>query len=106
MDRERAETFLRLLAEAELRDLSPPPLHAGGATDFPFFTVPVPVRRAAWALIEPAIAGTMEHCAGRTLAGRLGAAGGCGRKYVRLLVYCRDGHIYTARVAGRGASAW
>ncbi len=33
MDRERAETFLRLLVEAELRDLSPPPpLHAGGAT--------------------------------------------------------------------------
>ncbi len=51
MDRERAETFLRLLAEAELRDLSPPPLHAGGATDFPFFTVPVTVRRAAGALI-------------------------------------------------------
>jgi hypothetical protein len=51
MDRERAETFLRLLVEAELRDLSPPPLHAGGATDFPFFTVPVTVRRAAGALI-------------------------------------------------------
>lgn len=51
MDRERAETFLRLLVEAELRDLSPPPLHAGGATDFAFFTVPVAVRRAAGALI-------------------------------------------------------
>jgi hypothetical protein len=49
VDRERAETFLRLLAEAELRD-PPPPRHAGGATDFPFFSVPPPVRRAAWAL--------------------------------------------------------
>jgi hypothetical protein len=50
VDRERAETFLRLLAEAELRDPLPPPRHAGGATDFPFFSVPAPVRRAAWAL--------------------------------------------------------
>ena len=50
MDRERAETFLRLLAEAELRDPLPPLRHAGGATDFPFFSVPAPVRRAAWAL--------------------------------------------------------
>jgi hypothetical protein len=50
VDRERAETFLRLLAEAELRDPPPPPRHAGGATDFPFFSVPAPVRRAAWAL--------------------------------------------------------
>ena len=50
MDRERAETFLRLLAEAELRDPQPPQRHAGGATDFPFFSVPAAVRRAAWAL--------------------------------------------------------
>jgi hypothetical protein len=50
VDRERAETFLRLLAEAELRDPRPPQRHAGGATDFPFFSVPAPVRRAAWAL--------------------------------------------------------
>jgi hypothetical protein len=45
VDRERAQTFLRLLAEAELRDPLPPPRHAGGATDFPFFSVPAPVRR-------------------------------------------------------------
>ena len=55
VDRERAETFLRLLAEAELRDPLPPPRHPGGATDFPRFSVPArccgpPGRRAAWAL--------------------------------------------------------
>lgn len=50
MNREGAETFLRLLAEAELRDPQPPQRHAGGATDFPFFSVPARVRRAAWAL--------------------------------------------------------
>ena len=51
MDREGAETFLRLLAEAELRDPRPPQRHAGGATDFSFFSVPATVRRAAWALV-------------------------------------------------------
>ena len=44
MDREGAETFLRLLAEAELRDPRPPQRHAGGATDFSFFSVPATVR--------------------------------------------------------------
>jgi hypothetical protein len=51
VDREGAETFLRLLAEAELRDPRPPQRHAGGATDFSFFSVPATVRRAAWALV-------------------------------------------------------
>jgi hypothetical protein len=46
VDRERAETFLRLLAEAELREPQPPPRHAGGATDFPFFSVPAASQSA------------------------------------------------------------
>jgi hypothetical protein len=51
VDREGAETFLRLLAEAELRDPQPPQRQAGGATDFSLFSVPATVRRAAWALV-------------------------------------------------------
>ncbi len=50
MNREGAETFLRLLAEAELRDpalLSPPALPS---RDVPFVAMPVALSRAAWAL--------------------------------------------------------
>ena len=47
MNRERAETFLRLLAEAELREWAP---HARGAGGGPFVTMPVALPRAAWAL--------------------------------------------------------
>ena len=47
MNRERAETFLRLLAEAELREWAP---HARGAGGAPFVTMPVALPRAAWAL--------------------------------------------------------
>ena len=49
MNRERAETFLRLLAEAELRDpavAKPPP---GRLADAPFL-MPVALPKAAWAL--------------------------------------------------------
>jgi hypothetical protein len=50
VDHERAESFLRLLAETELRDPQPPQRHAGGATDFSFFSLsplsPVPARLA------------------------------------------------------------
>jgi hypothetical protein len=49
MNRERAETYLRLLTEAELRDPAlawPPP----GAVDAPFVTAPITLIRAAWAL--------------------------------------------------------
>ena len=51
MNRERAETYLRLLAEAELRDpaLASPP--APWSADAPFVTAPVALARAAWALI-------------------------------------------------------
>src|SRR5271169_4038662 len=50
MNRECAETYLRLLAEAELRDpaLASPP--APRAADAPFVTAPVALTRAAWAL--------------------------------------------------------
>src|SRR5580693_3212463 len=50
MNRERAETYLRLLAEAELRDpaLASPP--APQSADAPFLTAPITVIRAAWAL--------------------------------------------------------
>jgi hypothetical protein len=49
MNRERAETYLRLLAEAELRD---PERSLAGAQsgDAPFVIVPVALARAAWAL--------------------------------------------------------
>ncbi len=47
MNRERAETFLRLLAEAELREWAPRARGAGGG---PFVTMPVALPRAAWAL--------------------------------------------------------
>jgi hypothetical protein len=61
MNRDRAETFLRLLAETGLRSLQPPPpLHAGGATDAPFFSVPPSLTRAAWAL---AAAGALDDAA-------------------------------------------
>src|SRR5580692_5783125 len=47
MNRERAETFLRLLAEAELREWAP---RTRGTGDLPFVTMPVALPRAAWAL--------------------------------------------------------
>src|ERR1700677_2511665 len=49
MNRERAETYLRLLAEAELRD---PARSLAGAQsgDAPFVIMPVALARAAWAL--------------------------------------------------------
>ena len=50
MNRERAETFLRLLAESELRDPARLPLSAPPLTDAPFVTLPVALRRAAWTL--------------------------------------------------------
>ena len=46
MNRERAETYLRLLAEAALRD----PALAPRSADAPFVTAPVVLTRAAWAL--------------------------------------------------------
>ena len=48
MNRERAETYLRLLAEAELRDPAPRP--APRSADAPFITAPIALTRAAWAL--------------------------------------------------------
>jgi hypothetical protein len=50
MNRERAETFLRLLAEAELRDPALPSSLAPLSADGAFGTLPVAVHRAAWAL--------------------------------------------------------
>ena len=50
MNRERAETFLRLLAESELRDPARPPLSAYPSAGAPFVTLPVALIRAAWAL--------------------------------------------------------
>ena len=52
MNRERAETYLRLLAEAELRDraLSSPGPPPGPRSDAPFVTLPIALTRAAWAL--------------------------------------------------------
>jgi hypothetical protein len=50
MNRERAETFLRLLAEAGLRETpAPPPSHAPGPP--PPFAAPAGLVQAAWALI-------------------------------------------------------
>ena len=48
MNRERAETYLRLLAEAELRDPASRP--APRSADAPFITAPIALTRAAWAL--------------------------------------------------------
>ena len=50
MNREGAETYLRLLAEAALRDpaLASPP--APRSADAPFVTAPIALARAAWAL--------------------------------------------------------
>jgi hypothetical protein len=50
MNRERAETFLRLLAEAQLRDLALPWSPVPASASAPFATVPVALHRAAWAL--------------------------------------------------------
>jgi len=53
MNRERAETYLRLLAEAELRDPALALSSAGPparSADAPFVTAPVALTRAAWAL--------------------------------------------------------
>src|ERR1700719_1734303 len=47
MTRERAKTFLRLLAEAELREWPP---RTRGAGDLPFVAMPVALPRAAWSL--------------------------------------------------------
>jgi len=46
MNRERAETYLRLLAEATLRD----PALAPRSADAPLVTAPIVLTRAAWAL--------------------------------------------------------
>jgi hypothetical protein len=61
MNRERAETFLRLLAEAELRDPTWPSSHAPPSSDAAGGTLPVSLHRAAWALtavgaLDPEIA--------------------------------------------------
>jgi hypothetical protein len=50
MNRERAETFLRLLAEAELREPALPPLPAATSSDTPLVMMSVALTRAAWAL--------------------------------------------------------
>ena len=50
MNREGAETYLRLLAEAELRDLARPRLVAPSSGGAPFVTMPVTLSRAAWTL--------------------------------------------------------
>jgi hypothetical protein len=50
MNRERAETYLRLLAEAELRDPALASPLAPQSADAPFLTAPITVIRAAWAL--------------------------------------------------------
>ena len=50
MNRERAETYLRLLAEAELRDPALASPLAPRSADAPFVTAPITVIRAAWAL--------------------------------------------------------
>jgi hypothetical protein len=56
MNRERAETYLRLLAEAELRDRALPP--PGPRSDAPFVTLPIALTRAAWALTA---VGALDH---------------------------------------------
>ena len=76
MNRERAETFLRLLAESELRDPARLPLSAPPLTDAPFVTLPVALRRAAWtlttvgALDQETADGGRDRLRGRGLAGR------------------------------------
>ena len=50
MNRERAETYLRLLAEAELRDPALARSSAAQSPDAPFLIAPITVIRAAWAL--------------------------------------------------------
>jgi hypothetical protein len=51
MNRERAETFLRLLVEAELREPALPPLPAPPSSDAPLVSMSAALTRAAWALI-------------------------------------------------------
>ena len=50
MNRERAETYLRLLTEAELRDPALASQPAPRSADAPFVTTPITLIRAAWAL--------------------------------------------------------
>jgi len=50
MNRERAETFLRLLAEAELREPALPPLPAPMSSAAPLVMMSVAMTRVAWAL--------------------------------------------------------
>jgi len=50
MNRERAETFLRLLAESKLRDPARLPLSGPPPAGAPFGMLPVALIRAAWAL--------------------------------------------------------
>ena len=52
MNREHAETFLRLLAEAELRDPALRQRPAARSPDAPFTVRPAAMHRAAWALAE------------------------------------------------------
>jgi hypothetical protein len=61
MNRERAETFLRLLVEAELRGPALPPMPEPPSTGAPFVTRSAGLTRAAWALtavgaLDPEIA--------------------------------------------------
>ncbi len=51
MNRERAETFLRLLAEAEIRAPQTRQPQARRSPDAPLITLPVKVARVAWALV-------------------------------------------------------
>ena len=50
MNRERAETFLRLLVEAELRGAALPALSAPPSPGAPFVSRSAALTRAAWAL--------------------------------------------------------
>src|ERR1700688_352578 len=50
MNRERAETYLRVLAEAELRDRALAPPGPGPRSGAPFVTLSIALTRAAWAL--------------------------------------------------------
>jgi hypothetical protein len=75
MNRERAETFLRLLVEAELRGPTLPPMPEPPATGAPFVTRSAALTRAAWALtavgaLDPQTAETIMADAETALAVR------------------------------------
>jgi hypothetical protein len=114
MNRERAETFLRLLVEAELRGPTLPPLPMPPARDAPFVTRSVALTRAAWALtavgaLDPETAETVMADAELALAVRRSKspeAGVTGSAGPPLAVPASPRRFASTRLAARPGRPW